>query len=200
VKSAPAAPRAAGARAGGVPTIRRAAASDAASIAGIMRSAIRALPPGAHSPAALAAWSSLPALYHRWAMGPGGETYLVAERAGRRVGYAALRGRELTAVFVRPSASGRGVGAALVRAALRLARRRGERAVSVVAAASAVSFYERLGFRGGRPVSVPLPGGARLASRHLRLVVAAPATASAAGAWRPGRGRTARRGAARSSR
>lgn len=200
MKAAPRAPRAAGARARGVSTIRRAAASDAGSITAIMRSAIRALPAGAHPPAALAAWSSLPALYHRWAMGPGGETYLVAERAGRRVGYAALRGPELTAVFVRPSAAGRGVGAALVGAALRLARRRGERAVSVVAAVSAVSFYERLGFRGGRAVSVPLPGGARLASRHLRLALGRSATAPAAGAWRPSRGRTARPGGVRSSR
>jgi hypothetical protein len=57
-----------------------------------MRAAIRRLAAGTCTPRQLAAWSSLPALYHAWAMTAGGEAYLVAERAGRVVGYAARRG------------------------------------------------------------------------------------------------------------
>jgi GNAT superfamily N-acetyltransferase len=184
------------------PDVRRARASDAVAIAAIMRAAIRALPQGVHPAGTIAAWSSLPALYHRWAMGPGAETYLVAERRSRPIAYAALRGNELTAVFVRPSEGGRGVGAALAKAALRLARRRGERAVRVVAASNAVPFYERLGFRGGPTVSVPLPGGARLASRRLRVALTAAGAGSVSrrAAALPSRARTARGGGGRSSR
>jgi putative acetyltransferase len=149
-------------------SLRRARPADAAACAAIMRAAVRALPSGVHPARTLAAWSSLPALYHRWAMGPGGETYLVGERSGRRLGYAALQGDELTGLFVRPSAAGQGLGAALVACAARLARRRGKDALRVVAAAHAVSFYARLGFRPARPVHVPLPGGARLEARHMR--------------------------------
>lgn len=149
--------------------LRRATPSDAAACAAIMRAAIRALPPGALPARARAAWASLPALYHRWAMGPGGEVYLVAERAGRLVGYAALRGDELTAAFVRPRAQGAGVGRALVVAVAARARRRGARRLRVLAARPAVSFYVALGFRGRAHVRVPLPGGVTLDSIRMRL-------------------------------
>lgn len=142
--------------------IRPALAADAAACAAVMRAAVRAVSPSLHPPAALAAWSSLPALYHRWAMGPGRETYLVAERAGRILGYAALRGPELTAVFVRPRAQGRGVGRALVGALAGRARRAGHRRLRVLAARAAVPFYASLGFRGAARARVPLPGGRAL--------------------------------------
>jgi putative acetyltransferase len=70
--------------------LRRATPADAAAIARVMRAAIRAERGGVYTARQLAAWSSLPALYHRWAMTVGRETYLVAERAGRIVGYAAV--------------------------------------------------------------------------------------------------------------
>jgi GNAT superfamily N-acetyltransferase len=141
-----------------------------------MRAAVRALPPAAITERQRRAWSSLPALYHRWAMGPGDERYLVAERAGRVVGYAALRGPELTAVFVRPREQGRGTGRALVEAAAARARAARVRALTVVAARPAVAFYARLGFRGRRPIRVPLPGdvllpGIRMALQLRRALV-----------------------------
>ena len=137
-----------------------------------MRAAIGAIPPGVHPRRALAAWASLPPLYHRWAMGPGGETYLVAERGGRILGYSALRDGELTAVFVRPRAQGAGVGGALVRAAAFRARRAGARALRVLAARAAVGFYAALGFRGRAGARVPLPGGRALDAVRMRLVLA----------------------------
>lgn len=151
--------------------LRRGRPADARALAALMRAAVRAIPAGAHPPEVVAAWASLPALYHRWAMGPGGETYLLARGGARLLGYAALRGDELTAVFVRPSAAGRGVGTTLVAAALGLARRGGVRRLRVVAAASAVPFYRRLGFREGRAASAPLPGGLALASRRMSAAV-----------------------------
>jgi GNAT superfamily N-acetyltransferase len=132
-----------------------------------MRAAIRGLGQGL-SPGRLRAWSSLPALYHRWAMTAGGERYLVAERAGRVLGYAALRGDELTAVFVRPSAARRGVGAALVRRVEGLAVQGGAAALAVDAARPAVPFYRALGFAAGQPRAIPLPGGLSLPAVRMR--------------------------------
>jgi N-acetylglutamate synthase-like GNAT family acetyltransferase len=139
--------------------IRRARVADAPAIARVMRVAARGAR-GAYPARTLAAWGSLPALYHAWAMTAGGETYLVAEQAGRALGYAGLRGGEVTALFVRPSAARRGVASALLARIEALARRRGARRLVVDAARSGVAFYRARGFTGGRTVRVPLPGGA----------------------------------------
>lgn len=150
-------------------TIRPARLADAPALAAAMRAAIQAVPPGAHPAPALAAWARLPPLYHRWAMGPGGESYRVAERAGRVVGYAARRGPELTALFVRPRAQRTGVGRALVAAIARNARRAGARSLRVDAALGAAPFYRALGFAAGRARRVPLPGGGALGAVRMTL-------------------------------
>ncbi|WP_242356615.1 GNAT family N-acetyltransferase [Anaeromyxobacter sp. SG64] len=154
--SRPRAPRAA--------TLRAASLDDATAVARVMRSAVRGRGAAAYSDAELRAWASLPALYHRWAMAAGGERYVVAERDGLVVGYAARRGTELTAVFVLPRAAGRGLGSALVQHAARAARRAGATRLRVLAALGAVPFYERLGFARRGDLRVPLPGGASLAA------------------------------------
>lgn len=148
--------------------IRKASAGDAGQLAAVMRSAIRAQRDGPYSPAQLEAWSSLPPLYHRWAMTAGGETYFVAERGGRILAYAAVREDELSAVFVRRERSGTGLGARLVRRVEAVARRRGQGSLRTVAALGAVGFYARLGYSGARPAQVPLPGGAWLPARRMR--------------------------------
>jgi len=147
--------------------IRRARPADAPALAAVRRAAVLDVPPGAFRRADLAAWASLPPLYDLWAMTAGGEAILAAERAGRVVGFAGLRAAELTALFVAPRAARRGVGAALIAAVERLARRRGLRRLSVVAAASAVPFYLARGFAGRRRARVPLPGGRSLAAVRL---------------------------------
>jgi putative acetyltransferase len=148
-------------------SIRIARLSDARAIAAVMRASIRRLARGTCTPRQLAAWSSLPALYHAWAMTGGGEEYVVAEEGGRVVGYAARRGREITAVFVRPSRARAGIGARLLAAVERRAIRGGARAAFVRAAPGAVPFYAARGYRGARPVRVPLPGGASLPARRM---------------------------------
>lgn len=147
--------------------IRAARLDDVPAVAAVMRDAIRGLARSGHGPRQLAAWSSLPPLYHAWAMTAGGESYLVALRSGRVVGYAALRGGEVTAAFVRPSSARRGIGAALLRRLERDAARAGARVLRVRAALTAVPFYEAMGFRGGRRTRIPLPGGATLPARTL---------------------------------
>lgn len=152
--------------------VRRARPADVPAIARTMRAAVRGVAPGTYPARALAAWGGLPALYHAWAMTAGGETLLVAEVAGRVVGYAGLRGAELTALFVRPSSAGRGVATALLARAEDLARRRGVRTLRVDAARSGLGFYRARGFGGGRPVRVALPGGVTLAAVRMRKSIA----------------------------
>lgn len=139
--------------------IRPATLVDAPAITAAMRASVRGLARGAVPDHVLAAWAALPPLYHRWAMTVGGERYLVACRAERVVGYAAVHGAELTALFVRPREARRGTGSALLARAERLVA---GAAMIVKAAPSGLAFYRARGFRGRRPVRVPLPGGAAL--------------------------------------
>jgi GNAT superfamily N-acetyltransferase len=147
---------------------------DARACAAVMRAAVRAVPRKLLSSRERQAWASLPPLYHRWAMDPGGERYLVARRRGRTVGFAALRDGELTSLFVRPSSQGRGAGRALVEAAARKALRDGRSTLRVQAARSAVPFYAALGFRRLGAVRVPLPGGSSLPAARMQLSLRSP--------------------------
>lgn len=147
--------------------IRRARPEDAPALARTMRASIRGLARAAYDPRQIAAWSSLPSLYHAWAMTAGGETVFVAERAGRILGYASLRGGEVTALFVRPSAAGRGLGSTLLSRVEREARRRGRARLVLLASRNAAAFYRARGWAGSRTTRVPLPGGGALAAVRL---------------------------------
>ena len=70
---------------------------------------------------------------------------IVAEIGGRIAGFAAVIGGELDGLFVEPDLWRKGVGKALVDAAILLARRRGL-SLSVTANKAALGFYERCGF------------------------------------------------------
>lgn len=173
--------------------VRPATPADAPAISRVMRAAVRGAArdaPGVYPPSAAAAWARLPALYHRWAMTAGGERYLLAERAGRALGFAAWRGRELTALFVLPRAGGRGLGRRLLERAASAAHRAGARSLVVKAALAAAPFYRACGFTGARAIAVPLPGGARLPA--VRLVRRAPRPRPAAAPRRRGGERAAR--------
>jgi len=155
-------------------TFRRGRPADAAAVARVMSAAVRGRVRARLPARTLQTWASLPPLYHRWAMTAGGETYLVAERTGQMAGYAAVRGAELTALFVHPRFAGRSLGAALVERARRLARRRGVRTLHAAAAPGALPFYAGLGFRPGRAVRVPLPGGRVLRAVRVHLSLQVP--------------------------
>ena len=72
---------------------------------------------------------------------------LVAEADGQVTGFAALEGGEIDGLFVEPALWRRGIGSALVEAAVHEARRRGLTLMTVVAEPAAQAFYERCGFR-----------------------------------------------------
>ena len=98
----------------------------------MQRASVRGLARSAYTERQIAQWTRLGPLYYRWALGVGGRDRL-AERGGRVVGFAALvagPAAEVTAVFVRPAAAGRGVGSALLARVEAEARRRGIRGSS----------------------------------------------------------------------
>jgi GNAT superfamily N-acetyltransferase len=97
----------------------------------------------------------------------GGEARVVAVVAGRVLGFAGWRGREVTALFVRPRAGGRGLGAKLLAAAERGGSAGGAPTLTVVAARGAVGFYLAHGWRDRGPAASPLPGGLRLPARRM---------------------------------
>ena len=70
---------------------------------------------------------------------------LIAEADGRIAGFAALVDGELDGLFVEPELWGRGIGRALVEAAVHEARRKGL-SVTVIANPAARGFYEKCGF------------------------------------------------------
>jgi ribosomal protein S18 acetylase RimI-like enzyme len=106
-------------------------------------------------------WRRRRSQYERWLAGPD-STLLVAEEAGRPIGYvmvrvgegpstwdAGERTAELETLSVLPEARGAGVGGALVEAAARVASQRGAQTLAVGVAhanAGALRFYEREGF------------------------------------------------------
>ena len=75
---------------------------------------------------------------------------IVAEIGGRIAGFAVVLAEEgkaeLDGLFVEPGLWRRGIGSALVEAAIHEARRRGLSLLTVVASPSAKEFYERCGF------------------------------------------------------
>jgi len=146
--------------------IRPGRPDEAAAVARVMRAAVLGQR-GRYPEAVLAAWARLPALYHRWAMTAGGERYVVAVRCDRLVGYAAWRGEELTALFVRPGEGGRGLGARLLARIEAEAVAGGARRLTMVAAPGVVDYYAAQGWRRGRPVRSPLPGGGALPARRM---------------------------------
>ncbi|HEV2596518.1 MAG TPA: GNAT family N-acetyltransferase [Sphingomicrobium sp.] len=70
---------------------------------------------------------------------------IVAEYRGQVAGFAAVVGGELDGLFVEPDLWGRGIGRALINAAIKEARSKGL-ALSVIANPSVRRFYESCGF------------------------------------------------------
>ncbi|MFG2141161.1 GNAT family N-acetyltransferase [Streptomyces sp. NPDC048650] len=91
-----------------------------------------------HWPVDPAAWLAAEAPAAAW----------VAELDGRVVGHAALRGAEISRLYVAPGARGRGLGRLLLQAAAGEAADRGLRPVLEVLSSdtSAIALYERLGW------------------------------------------------------
>lgn len=77
-------------------------------------------------------------------------------------------------LWVDPRYQRRGIGAALLAEALRLARQRGAATVEVDAEPAAEAFYRRQGFERITALAAPIPGNAARPRPQMRLELALP--------------------------
>jgi putative acetyltransferase len=73
------------------------------------------------------------------------EQYIVADDGAHLVGMVSVSGDQITKLYVRPSAAGRGIGRELYEAAESIIAASGHARVSLGAFSSAVPFYQRMG-------------------------------------------------------
>lgn len=94
---------------------------------------------------------------------------LVAEEAGRMLGYAALEAAsgEVDALFVEPDQHGRGIGAMLLLALEHMALAAGCRKLFLSASLNAVPFYRHAGFHAVREALYPHRSGIAIASVYM---------------------------------
>ena len=142
--------------------VRRAGPEDAEAVCAVHAAALGALAAAPYSRRQIAAWRDdrRPAEV-RYALTHLAETMFVAERAGRIIGFAAVRRDEITALFVHPQA-GRGAGTRLLGVLEETARARGIRRLSVSASLNAEGFYRRRGYRRVALSTVKLARGVTL--------------------------------------
>jgi putative acetyltransferase len=122
-------------------TIRRADPEDAGAIWASHRAAVLGLTAPEYTADQLAAWLDVSPEDFRAAMLERGELFFVADASGEFIGFAAVRGDEASAVYVRPDAVRRGIGTRLLDAVEREVRARGGGAVTCEASLNAVPFY-----------------------------------------------------------
>jgi pseudouridine-5'-phosphate glycosidase len=155
--------------------VRRAVPADAAAIAEAHRDAIQTIGARFYSADVVAdcAAGVGPDLYVR-AMTAGEAFFIATERSHERevvLGFASHRidaGEHRTAVYVRGSASRRGVGSALFLLAEAHARAAGARDLHVAASLAAVEFYRRSGFTGRGQAEHHLRSGRPMACVFMR--------------------------------
>lgn len=127
-------------------TIRVAEPDDARAIWAVHRASVLGLSDQQYTPEQVAAWVDQAPEHFLAAMTDRGEKFFVAEAAGEVVGFAAVRGDEARAVYVRPDAVRRGIGTRLLDAVEREVRAHGGGTVSCEASLNAVPFYEANGY------------------------------------------------------
>jgi ribosomal protein S18 acetylase RimI-like enzyme len=126
--------------------LRPAVAADAPRIHAIHTASVRQLCLQSYGADIIEAWLAhrRPEIY----LGPIQRGSLfVAVQSGRVIGFGEARPGFVIAVYVDPAASDRGVGRAILRRALEIAKSEPSSAVKLQATLNAQSFYERFGFR-----------------------------------------------------
>ena len=141
--------------------IRKATLDDAAALCALHKASVRSLCAGVYSADQIEAWlASRAADLYRNAMTVEEQTKFVAQRDGRTVGFASIKGDTLKGLYVDPT-HGRGAGRILLRTAEDHARSEGIAVLSLQATLNAVPFYERHGFVAGQRGAV-VRGGLEL--------------------------------------
>lgn len=130
------------------PRLRPYAPDDAMALSALYRASVQGLGPAAYTPAQVAAWAALTPTPHALAaMAADGRARWVATLGGARAGFLDLEpDGHLALLYVAPQAARRGVGAALLRAALAQAGATGLATLHTEASALARPLFARFGF------------------------------------------------------
>ena len=128
-------------------TLRRANAADAPSICRMHVASIRAHCAARYTAAQIDAWAGPKRPEWYTSAMAAGEVMFVAESAGQIIGFAALDGAEVKAVYVAVGWTGRGVGSALLTAVEGEASARNVRELHLASSLNAVDFYLARGYR-----------------------------------------------------
>jgi len=128
-------------------TIRKAREEDAKAVGRVHREAIREQSRGHYTDEQIEAWTSPRPPGHFEKVIREKEMY-VAEEDGEVVGFGGLHveAAEVDAVFVSPTAAGRGVGLKLLWTVEERAREAGLKSLRLDASLNAIGFYERAGY------------------------------------------------------
>jgi putative acetyltransferase len=127
--------------------IRAATPGDAPFIQRVHEDSIRGLGTRAYSRTEVESWAAglRPDRYVA-AMTSGGESFLLAEHRSGVVGFCSFGADEIVGLYVAPAQAGRGIGAALLRAAEQRIGAAGRRAIRIGASLNAQRFYEAHGY------------------------------------------------------
>jgi putative acetyltransferase len=152
--------------------------SDAALCAAIFRAAIEELTVDDYDDDQREAWASRSDDVGAFGARLGGALTLVAIVEGGPVGFASLKGDVVDMLFVAPAVAGRGVGALLLDALIRLAGARGVKILTSEVSDKARPTFERQGFVAERRNMVRI-GGEWLANTTMNKTLAGAAAADA---------------------
>ncbi len=173
-----------GSRAGAM-RIRRAAPGEAPALLAIFQSSVRGLTSRDYTPAQIDAWAPLAAdaaWCEAWRRRVGANQPWAVEIEARLVAYADLQpSGYLDHFYVAADAAGQGIGAALMRHLLGIAREQGIDCVVADVSLRARAFFERFGFAVEREQCVSVRGVSLRNARMRLAVAAAPAAPLAAG-------------------
>lgn len=129
-------------------TLRPMLPSDADAVAEIFREAILVGTAADYTEEQRIAWAGPKLDPERWRDRIGISVGLIAERGGKPVGCMTLmEGNHLDMAFVRPEATGTGVGGLLLSSLTMIARAGGARAITSDVSITARPFFERYGFK-----------------------------------------------------
>jgi putative acetyltransferase len=127
--------------------VRRATPADSEEILRLHVDSIRRVCAASYTPVQIDAWTRSKRAENYTRAMASGESMFVAESAGRLLGFAALRGENVMAVYVSPDYHHRGVGTALLAALEDDARQRHISELHLESTVNALDFYASRGFR-----------------------------------------------------
>jgi putative acetyltransferase len=131
--------------------IRIASTADAEAICRLHVESVRVNCAPDYTPEQIEAWAGPKQPQHYIDGMNRGEFMLVAEENDQIIGFAALAGDEMRALYVSPKFLRRGIGKALLRGIEEEALRQGINPLKLESTITAERFYESQGFKRGRP-------------------------------------------------